>query len=330
MIRKVMTATINYDHPQCGMLRAFSGLFPQVSDFDYFARHVKGGESAKSISDGFVDAATRAKPDWIWLQLQDTNVISSDAIMDVREALPKCVISHWTGDCRPSVSPYLASICQSTHLTLVSSVGQLHMFRNAGARRAEYLQIAVDWEEDLLGIPDWTPPFRVPEVVLCGNHYGDKFPGTRDRMLAIEALMAAGVDVGVVGNGWPHGVKVCGSCHVKQQHHVYKKAKVALAINHFNDIIQYYSDRQLITMGSGTPVVCYGVPGLDNEFRDGVECFFYHTTHELVANVVGLLANATLRKSVGAAGRAAIWRSHTWPSRILSVVPLVEEVQSEL
>ncbi len=330
MIRKVLTATINYDHPQCGMLRAFRGLFPEVTDFDYFYRHVRAGESTKSINEAFVAACVKAQPDWIWLQLQDTNVIGAAAILEVREALPKCVVSHWTGDCRPSVSPYLASICQSTHLTLVSSVGQLQMFRNAGAPQAEYLQIGVDWEEDLLGIPDWAPGFPVPDVVFCGNHYGDKFPGTVDRLVAIEALKAAGVNVGVVGNGWPAGIKVVGSCHVKQQVHVYRRAKVVLAINHFNGIERYYSDRQLISMGSGTPVVCFAVPGLEAEFKDGVECLFYRTTNELVMDTIGLLSSDKMRRDVGRAGRAAIWRSHTWPSRILSVVPLVEEVQAGL
>jgi hypothetical protein len=328
----VLVAPLNYDHEQRGLLQAFRGVFGEgaTCTFDYLGLQ-RRGQSADVINQSFVSTAVAARPEWIWLQLQDTQVISAEAIRAVRTALPRTVITHWTGDCRPSVSAYLGSICRATHLTLVSSVGQLPMFREAGAEAARYLQIGLDWEEDVLGLPDWTPPFRVPDVVFCGNYYDSTFPeGSRERLGAVQALLAAGLDAGVVGSGWPHSVPVVGQCHVKQQHHVWTRARVALSINHFNGIERYYSDRQLIAMASGTPVVCRFVPGLDAEFAIGGSLLAFHDHAEMVAQVRSLLAHPEQASRIGSAGRAAVIRGHTWFHRLLDVMPDVLAVQARL
>ena len=330
MIRRVMMATINYDHQQRGMLQAFRGVFGEanVFDFDYVKLCDKIGKDQTNAQ--FVKAAVDFNPDWIWTQLQMTQIIKPETLLEVRAKLPKCVISHWMGDCRASIDPYLAEVCRATHLTLLSNTGQLQSYRDVGAPIAKYLQIGVDWEEDVMGDASWSSSFRVPEVVLLGNHYGASYPGTRQREQAIADLIAAGVDAGVVGSGWPSWARPVGSCHVKQQYHVWTRAKVGLCVNNFNDVELHYSDRQLIAMASGTPIVCYRVPGLESEFINGVHCLMYRTTEELVAAVKSLLVNEWFRKQVGAAGRAEIMRSHTWWSRIFQVLPEIEKIQLSL
>jgi len=341
MIRTVFSATINYDHPQRGMETALRGIFGQdrVHTFDYYQRLMKLGNQNKfkpTVNGEFLRAAVAAKPDWVWLQLQDTEIITADTLAKLRQALPKAVITHWTGDCRPQVSAYLSSICKATDITLVSSTGQLPMFRAAGAPRAEYCQIGLDFEEDVLGIPDWTPPFRVPAAVFIGNYYEKAFQkGTEERRVAIEALVKAGIDVGVVGTGWPKGIPVAGRCGVKQQHHVWKRAKVCLNINHFNDIERYYSDRQLIAMASGRPVVCARVPGLEEEFRDGRECRMFPSlmtppesaNAQLVEFVKGLLDNPERSNQMGHAGRLCVVSKHTWFNRFTELLPVIEELR---
>lgn len=332
MIHKTLVAPLNYDHPQRGLLHAFRGVLGEgaAQSFDYLELQ-RQGQSTDAINRHFVEVAVTTRPDWIWLHLQDTGVITAEAILAVRAALPRTVITHWTGDCRPSVSEYLSSICRATHLTLISSVGQVPMFREAGAETVLYLQIGLDWEEDVLGLPSWTPPFRVPDVVFCGNYYPHSFlDGSRERLGAVEALLAAGIDAGVVGSGWPPSVPVVGQCQVKQQHHVWKRARVALSINHFNGIDRYYSDRQLIAMASGTPVVCRFVPGLDAEFDVGGALLAFHEPHEMVAHVRSLLDDPERAARIGRAGRAAVIRGHTWFHRLLDVLPAVLAAQERL
>lgn len=334
MIRTVLMATINSDHPQTGMQHAFAGIFGahRVEDFDYLARQRAGADVARCNVE-FYEHARALRPDWIWLQLQDTNVLTPETLRRVREALPHTVITHWTGDCRPEVSPYLGAIGQAAHVTFVSSVGQLPLFRAAGAERAHYLQIGVDWHEDVQGDPDWTPPFRVPDVVFCGNYYGARFPGTIERAGTIQALVDARIDVGIVGGGWPEGFPVIGQCHVKQQAHVYRRAKVAVNVNHFNAIERYYSDRQLIAMANAA-TVCWGVPGLEAEFRDDTseprdgrfigECRMFRTPAQAVEIVQVLLADPEYRSVLRTRGRAAVLRGHTWFHRVLDALAVVE------
>lgn len=325
-IRRVLLATINHDHPQRGMFQAFWSVFgPLVSDFDYLEMS-RSGMKNEEINSRFIQEVLRFVPDWIWLQVQDSGILRADTILEVRRLLPRCVVTHWTGDARPQVSPYLSSISKATHLSFVSSIGHLSLFRQAGAQEAKYLQIGLDWDEDVQGNPEWSPPFRVPDVVFCGSYYGNAFPGTGDRELAIRTLIEAGVDIGIVGDHWPSRFPVVGRCHVKQQHHVWKKAKVALNVNHFNEIELYYSDRQLIAMASGTPLVCRHVPGIEREFVNLEHCIWYRSPEELVEAVRRLLSDEGLRRKMGMAGRTEVIRKHTWFSRILEVVPEVEKL----
>ncbi len=327
MIRRVFMSTINFDHPQKGMEHAFGGIFgPRVATFDYLQLE-RMGMSKDQINEEFAHAVIEYRPDWLWLQAQDTDIIQGDTLLRIREKLPKCVLSHWAGDMRATVSPYLQSICKATHLTTASSFTQLPLFREAGAQRAEYLQIGLDWAEDVMGEPDWIPPFRVPEIVFCGNYYGTSFPeGTKTREGAIRALQEAGLDVGIVGSGWPSDFPTVGSCGVKQQHHVWKRAKICLSVNHFDQMERYYSDRQLIAMASGTPVLCQYVPGLQKEFDDGHDLLWFVDEKIMVEQAMILLNCPEKAKRIGLAGRARVLRDHTWFSRILGILPVVEEI----
>jgi len=323
-LRSVVAALLQYDHPQTGQAHALRALHRRYEEVDYLrVGKEKGKGEANRL---FVATIGESRPDWVWMQLQDTEVITAASIEQARDASPESVFVHWTGDMRPVVSPYLASVCRATDLTLVSSVGKLDQFRQAGAGRAEYLQIGLDWEQDVLGLPDWAPPFRVPSVVFCGGYYDEQFPGTVDRRALVLALCDAGVDVGVVGPGWPSAFPVVGACDVKQQYHIYKRAKVALSVNHFNDVEQYYSDRQLIAMASGTPVVCVYVPGLEREFIYGHHCLWYRGTEEAVSHVKRLLGDAGLCRQIGVAARAEVMQHHSWFTRFAQVLAKVEDV----
>jgi hypothetical protein len=324
---RVFLSTINFDHVQRGQIDAFAKVFGSTNTqhFDYLQEQ-RDGRSVPDINDRFVKAAVDFWPDFCWLHLQETNIIQAEAIARIKKALPSCVITSWMGDCRTSVSPYLASICRVVDLMLISSVGQIPMFTMAGAKEVRYLQIGLDWEEDVMGNPPWTPPFRVPEVVFCGAYYGSLYPGTVDRVAAIRALQNAGIDIGIVGNGWPSGFPVVGTCAVKQQHHIWKRCKVAINTNHFNDIDHYYSDRQIISMASGAPLVCKYIPGLESEFENGKHCLWYQDEAELVRQVRSLLRDPALARRIGAAGRDEVIRNHTWEARIMDLLPDIQRL----
>lgn len=322
---KALLATINYDHPQVGQHDAFCKVFgaDSVRECDYLAI----GRARGDPNGALLAAAREHQPDWLWLQLQDTGTITPATLGAINEAVPHCVITHWTGDCRPQVSGYLSSICRATHATLCSSVGQIPMFEAAGAKHVQYVQIGLDWDEDIAA-PTRLPPFPIPDAVFCGGHYGSVFPGTTLRAGVIRALMDAGIGVGVVGPGWPRGFPSIGTCPVKQQIHVWRAAKVCINVNHFNDIERYYSDRQLIAMASGKPVACAYVPGLEHEFEDRKHCMWFRTPEQAVEVVRELLADDDLRQQIGTAGRAEVVANHTWEKRIGDLLPFVESLRA--
>ncbi len=323
VVRKVLLATLNYDHPQNGQIRAFQEVFGRdnVFNFDYIKRQ----EARGNANQEFLQTVLQVRPDWVWMQVQQTNILRADVIASVTK-LP-LVVTHWMGDLRTASDrgEYMPAVCRATDMTLLSNAGQLEEYKALGAPEVGYLQIGLDWDEDVMGLPAWEPPFRVPDVVFCGNYYEDQFPeGSRERMAAVIALQNAGIDVGVVGASWPDGMAI-GKCGVKQQHHVWKRAKIALNVNNYNHIEGYYSDRQLIAMASGTPVVCRYIPGLEKEFTNGEHCFWFETESELVKIVQRLLADPELRARVGAAGRAEVIKNHTWKARVESLVPLMQQ-----
>lgn len=328
-VRKILLLPLNYDHPQRGMDHAFTSLFGAswVKTFDYLPMRC-AGTSDEMVNKAFFDTALEWKPDWIWMHLQDTGVIAASAIDGVKKALPKSVITHWTGDLRPQVSDYLSSICKVTDLTLISSTGQIPMFEKAGAKQVRYCQIGLDWEEDVLGTTVWAESFKVPDVIFIGNNYR-AFPGSMERERAVGELMKAGIDVGVVGGGWAGGFPVIGTCTVKEQVHVWKKAKVGLSISNIFDVERYYSDRQLISMASGTPIITRTFPGIDEEFSEE-ETLRYEAAHQLPPLVKHLLADDALRARIGARGRQKVISEHTWFHRILDLLPLIEKIKATL
>lgn len=330
---KVFLSTINWDHLQQGIIDAFQKVFGKenVRHFDFFQEQ-RNGKSLPEVNNAFVAAAKAWKPDFIFTQFQESNIVQASAIARVKHILPKCVTTTWMGDCRTTVSPYLASICKEVHLTLISSVGQIGLFMEAGAKEVRYLQIGLDWEEDVMGNPPWVPPFRVPDVVFCGANYQNLYPGTVERERGVMALKNSGIDIGIVGNGWPpgHGYPVVGTCGVKQQYHIWKRCKVALNINNFNGIQNYYSDRQIIAMASGKPLVCKYIPGLENEFENGRHCLWYYDEAELVRHVKTLLADPALSAKIGAAGREEVLKNHTWEARVKDVLPDIERIRGTL
>lgn len=230
-ITRVLVVPLNYSHHQEGQVEAFEAIFgrPNVREFDYWGKH-RGGLSPSEISFELYSAAVEFRPDWIWMQLQDSHVILPSVLGNIRRALPETLITHWMGDVRETVSDYLAAVCHETHATLVSSVGQQALYHDRGARHVHYVQIGLD-PVDVNPDARWTlsdAQLPVPEIVFCGGYYGSTFArGSAERLSAVRRLQAefGRARFGVYGTGWPDDVATVGRCHVKQQAHLYRKAR---------------------------------------------------------------------------------------------------------
>jgi glycosyltransferase involved in cell wall biosynthesis len=326
---RVLVLPLDDDHYQRGQVEAFRKIFgEQVGYLNWVAAHREGW----NVDAFILEEALRFKPDWIWIQAQGAEAFPTQWIVTVRKELPHCFITHWMGDCRPRITPRLAYLCRVTDATLISSVGQIPLYQATGAPRVEYVQVGLD-PEDLGDGPVWEPPFRVPDIVFCGNYYNhvDAFTvGTQERLSAIRRLRAEGLDIGVVGSGWPKDTPVVGKCTNKQSYHVYKRAKAVLSINHFNNIDRYYSSRLLIGMASGTPVLARRVPNLSEEFTHLDHCFMWSTHDELIDGATMLQRDQRSRSVIGALAWDHVRQHHTWESRVRQLAPKIEAWRDEV
>lgn len=316
---------------QPGQIHALESVSSDVCVFDFVkhAHEIQQNGNRTDVDHLLLHKVKIFKPDWIWAQLHDSKILSPHTFFQIKKMLPDCVIVTWNGDCREELAEQSRQFCRVVDVVLASAAGNLKWYVGAGAKHVGYLQIGLDWKEDIDHEPAWEPPFRVPEVVFCGRYY-QHFPGVTMRAQVVGALLRAGIDAGVVGDGWKNvGIKPLGNCTTKQQAQVYKRAKVVLSINNFNEVDRYYSDRQLIGMASGKPVVCYAIPGIELEFTDGVHCLFFKTVDEAVRKVQLLLRNPGYAERVGAAGRRVVMQEHSWLRRMLDVVGHVDYLKRQ-
>ena len=324
-IKRALILTIISGEPTSGFRHVFGS--ENVREYCLGDKRARG--VAKPIIQADIAREAKAfKPDWIWMQVQNYDYANPELIAGLRKASPGCFISTWTGDMRTTVLPNQKALFPIVDMTTVSSLGQIPMFEDAGARNVRYCQNAYD--EDLFPDNAWTPPFRVPDVVLCGNYWKDGgFPDYDDRRQAVLALVEAGVDVGVVGRGWPSDVPCIGECPRLHQRAIYRRAKVALNVNNFNGVELYYSRRLLIAMASGIPVVATYVPGLEKEFDQEENLLWYESLDELVTHVQSFLHRRQAREFYARKAGELVRAEHLWRNRVVALLPESEAIMNE-
>lgn len=295
----------------------------KIKVFDYLA-YLRGG--GKELDKAFREAVASWSPDWIHMQIQSETSIQPDLLRSLKKENPRTVFSHWMGDWRATVPPLLAEICKVCDVSFISNEGQIPMYKSVGAPRVEYWQNAVTHHIDVQPLSIKDLPFKVPEVVFCGNYYGGAFPGSAQRLEVVRALLKADINFGVVGGGWPADIRPLGSTGPRMQRHIYDKCLVSVGVDNMNECDRFYSERQLAAMAAGKAHVCWGSPGKEKDFQDGEHCVFFKTPEEAVEKVKSLLADAETREKIGRQGQELIIAKHLWPERVAEIIPMIQEL----
>ena len=303
---------------QLGPAAAFECGFESSTIFDYRALGRTGGSPA-TIGQKFLNMVLSIRPDVIHLQVQESGQIPPASIAEVKKRLPNTIITHWTGDVRASVGHYLADVCKVTDLTLIASTGQIQLFKNAGAKRVRYWQVGIDAQLDIPKaeiVQKWSRDHGIEKVVFLANHYGNRFPASRDRLALVKAMRKEfGNDFGVYGASWPSELKAR-RVGYRQQGIVSAGATVTLAMNHFHGVDRWYSDRTALAIATGTCHVTHHVPGIEKEYVPDKEILIFQTVNQAVNIVANLLDNPELADRIGKAGQARALKEHTWDHRI--------------
>jgi spore maturation protein CgeB len=289
----------------------------QVFDFwSYFNSH-----GAPNTNQCFIDRCSSFRPDIIHMQLQMTGVISSQTLATVRNMLPKVKISNWTGDIRVHPDSYFLDISKIVDVSLMSHVGQFDLYRSNGCKNPMYWQIGYD---DQLFYPKNYTDFQY-DVVFTGNCYNNDFPDAPLRAQVASRLKSAfGPRAGIFGTGY--GAVSSGSIAMRDVQEVYNRSVCVFSMSNFNDVSHYFSDRLLMCMSSGRPVISYRFPAIDKYFINNCEILVANNAEEVIEHVNYCKNNIAQVKEIGIRGAERVKAEHSYTSRVAELLNILKGI----
>lgn len=298
---------------QPGMIDAFQNVGAKLDTFDFVGvwerTRAKGTVSAE-----FLSKVKVFQPHLIHMQLQFTGIMDASVIAEAKNIAPGVVITNWTGDVRAQAQPQFTGISSVIDHSLISSTGQLELYKAHGCHNVKYWQIGYD--------PKASHPLNLDvhkyDVSFLGNNYGHTFPDGSLRVGVADTLRSNfGQRFGLFGSGYAPAAPVV---EPSRSNEIYNQSVCTLSINHFNNVSHYFSDRLLACMASGRPTISWYVPGLESYFIEGKEIFMARSTREIIDIVNYCKANPEIAKQVGMNGYQRVLKEHTFTSRVIELL----------
>jgi spore maturation protein CgeB len=306
---------------QTGMYDAFNDIGVDLHIFDFYQKSITG-TSATIIREEFINMVDNLQPNLVHMQLQFTNEINSETIIAAKRKSPKTIFTNWTGDIRTNVPGEFIDISRVVDYSLISSVGQIDMYLQAGCKNVKYWQIGYNPK---LYFPKYNNNFKY-DIVFAGTHYGDQFPGSEIRLGAIRALQNAfGDKFCLYGSGFPTDVKTNGYILQSEINNVYADSMCVLSINNFNDTDYYFSDRLLMCLASGRPTISYRFPGCEKYFTHQNDLIIAQNIDEIVEAVNNFKKNNEMANKIGMNGYRIVVAEHSYTSRALELLQIISD-----
>lgn len=303
---------------QPGMSDAFEAVGAKLEVFDFYGLWERT-RSKGTISHEFLNKVRTFQPNLIHMQLQFTGLLDASVIAEAKKIAPGVIITNWTGDVRADAQRPFLDVANVVDFSLISSTGQLEMYRRAGCSNVKYWQIGynpkVNFPIDSSDLPRY-------DVSFLGNNYGHTFPDGSLRTGVVDTLRSIfGSRFGVFGTGY---VPAAPTIEPIRANEVYNQSTCALSISHFNNISHYFSDRLLHCMASGRPTISWHFPGYESYFIEGKEIFIANSAKEIVDIVNYCKANPEIAKQVGINGYQRVLKEHTFTSRVIELLHMTD------
>ncbi len=298
---------------QTGTIEAWLNIGVELEVYDYHGAWDHTHNRA-TVSQQFLDKVKKFQPQLIHMQLQLTDLINSSILDEARRICPGVVITNWSGDVRNNAVPNFVNVAGAIDHALISSSGQLDMYRQAGCRNIKYWQIGYD--------PKTSYPLNYTEfkydVSFLGNNYGNTFPDGGLRVSVATALKNQfGSKFGLFGSGYTPPVP---QVDPKNANEIYNNSVCALSISNYNSISHYFSDRLLYCMASGRPTISWHFPGFESYFVEGQEIFIARSINDISEIVNYCKKNPDIAKQIGVNGYQKALREHTYTSRVIELL----------
>jgi len=302
---------------QPGTVHGFEKTGVDLKSFDFFT-HVQRN-SVTETNNEFIKIASDFKPDLIHCQLQMTNVIHSSTISKIKAILPNTIITNWSGDIRRKVANEMVAMSSVVDYTLLSNVGQIDLYKQAGAKNVHYWQIGMDQK---FSKPLNKTNFKYT-VSFVGNCYDKQFPDAHIRSQVARRLRTTyKLKFGLFGSGY-QGNLDAKPVDISEVNDIYNDSLCVLSISNFNDVSHYFSDRFLMCVGSGRPCITYRFPGVNNYFVSGKEVLVANDMDHLSGLVEYCVNNLALVNEIGMNGAIKAQAEHTFTSRALELIEIV-------
>lgn len=150
------------------------------------------------------------------------------------------------------------------------------------------------------------PPQR--DVVFIGQPHGD-------RKRVVRLLQREGLHVDTYGHGWPNG-----RVTFAQLVDLFSASKVVLGLS--NDrlgTINQIKGRDFEAPAAGALYLVANNPELEEYLAPGKEIATYSDMESLISACKYYVGNRQEREQIAQAGRARVWRDHTYPQRMAEI-----------
>ena len=279
---------------------AFRRAGHYVEVFDYL--------NTPDADEVFLSKVDELKPEVIHCQFQGTNALRP-ASLGKAKMICSPIITQWTGDVRndPPYIPEYIEYGKYCDLNLVCNVTDIDTYINEGLKNVYYWQNAIAVPEQI-----GEPAGNARGIIFCGGNY-ERFNQSEERRNLIAAFRQEFGDLfQVYGSGWEPSQ----SLPWDEQTNSYARSYLILGHNNVGGKEWWFSDRQLIAMGSGRPHLAQWSTAIEDLFIEGVECCFYKTIGEAIDKAKWLLENPDAAARIGLRGQERVMREHSFDVRV--------------
>lgn len=325
---KNYNVTTNYNLKNCKVLYLPIGAQPGTEDaikkFGVDLKVFSFWDKAEQkipydvINKQLLDVVNEFKPNLIHMQLQYTGVIYPETITEIKRLHPKCIITNWSGDVRANVPRYFIEIGKVVDYTLICNTGQIPTLMAAGCKNVKYWQMGIGTQ---FNFPQHKTDFKY-DCCFIGNCYPE-FPGYSQRVGFGKAMKQIyGSRCKILGAGW--GSLSDGCVPWEEANNVYSDSKVVVSISNFNEIADYFSDRLLMTLATGRPVLSWTFPNIQKYIKDGYNAYVMSSIEEGIHKLHNILNKPLFEiNNVGKLGAKTILYNHTFVSRFEELFKMI-------
>ncbi|MFW9876812.1 MAG: glycosyltransferase, partial [Candidatus Thorarchaeota archaeon] len=266
--------------------------------------------SSRNAAHDLTQITNSFKPDLVHMQLQMTSKIPPNVVAELKKQNPGTIFTNWTGDIRSKPCRNFIGMSGTVDFSLLSSTGQIELFRNHGCKNPMYWQIGYD---PVLYYPKNKANFKY-DVSFIANNYNNMFPDSKMRgSVVVQIKQNYQNRSGIFGSGYNPRLKIK-SCTLEQTNDIYNDSICIISISNFNDVEHYFSDRMLMCLASGRPTITYRFPGLGSYFTDRGDLLVANSVQEIFQLIDKCKANLNWANEIGRNGHLKVLSEHTFES----------------